>query len=66
MKIILATVLFVDLLLCIASSVSAESVGEVDTVFKWFGPDHKIVVDAYDDPAVAGSPAMCRARRPVA
>ncbi len=35
-------------------SVRAESIGEVDTVFKWFGPDHKIVVDAYDDPKVAG------------
>ena len=32
----------------------AERVGEVDTVFKFFGPDHKIVVDAYDDPKVAG------------
>ncbi|HRD98358.1 MAG TPA: CreA family protein [Rubrivivax sp.] len=33
---------------------AAESIGEVDTVFKWIGPDHKIVVDAYDDPEVAG------------
>jgi CreA protein len=32
----------------------AESVGEVDTVFKLIGPDHKIVVDAYDDPKVSG------------
>ena len=32
----------------------AEPVGEVDTVFKWIGPDHKIVVDAYDDPKVNG------------
>jgi len=32
----------------------AEQIGEVDTVFKWFGPDHKIVVDAYDDPKVDG------------
>ncbi len=32
----------------------AEPIGEVDTVFKWIGPDHKIVVDAYDDPDVAG------------
>jgi CreA protein len=32
----------------------AEPVGEVDTVFKFIGPDHKIVVDAYDDPGVAG------------
>lgn len=32
----------------------AEVVGEVDTVFKFIGPDHKIVVEAYDDPRVAG------------
>ena len=32
----------------------AEKIGEVDTVFKLIGPDHKIVVDAYDDPKVAG------------
>lgn len=32
----------------------AESIGSVDTVFKLIGPDHKIVVDAHDDPAVAG------------
>ena len=32
----------------------AEQVGSVDTVFKFIGPDHKIVVDAYDDPKVAG------------
>ena len=32
----------------------AEPIGEVDTVFKWIGPDHKIVVEAYDDPKVAG------------
>lgn len=30
------------------------AVGEVDTVFKLIGPDHKIVVEAYDDPLVAG------------
>jgi len=32
----------------------AEPIGVVDTVFKWIGPDHKIVVEAYDDPAVSG------------
>lgn len=32
----------------------AESIGSVDTVFKLFGPDHKIVVEAYDDPKVGG------------
>jgi CreA protein len=37
-----------------AGIVHADEIGEVDTVFKWIGPDHKIVVDAYDDPGVAG------------
>jgi CreA protein len=41
-------------LLALPLSGWAESIGEVDTVFKWIGPDHKIVVDAYDDPEVAG------------
>ncbi|WP_159910899.1 CreA family protein [Pantoea sp. 18069] len=31
-----------------------ETIGSVDTVFKLLGPDHKIVVDAYDDPKVPG------------
>ena len=46
------------LVLAAAASVScspkAESIGEVDTVFKLLGPDHKIVVDAYEDPGVKG------------
>ena len=42
------------LLVVAACGASAEPIGEVDTVFKWIGPDHKIVVDAYDDPLVAG------------
>lgn len=33
---------------------SSEEIGAVDTVFKLIGPDHKIVVDAYDDPKVGG------------
>lgn len=32
----------------------AQRIGEVDTAFKLIGPDHKIVVDAYDDPEVKG------------
>jgi len=42
------------LLLPFGSLVRAEPVGEVDTVFKFIGPDHKIVVDAHDDPKVSG------------
>ncbi|MDX5629017.1 MULTISPECIES: protein CreA [unclassified Brenneria] len=34
------------------SSVQAEQVGSVDTTFKLLGPDHKIVVEAFDDPDV--------------
>jgi CreA protein len=41
-------------LVSVVSSAHADSIGEVDTVFKLIGPDHKIVVDAYDDPKVAG------------
>jgi CreA protein len=42
------------LLLAIAQTGRGEPIGEVDTVFKLIGPDHKIVVDAYDDPKVSG------------
>lgn len=45
-------VLMVGLLFAVTAR--AEQIGEVDTVFKFVGPDHKIVVDVYDDPKVAG------------
>jgi CreA protein len=32
----------------------AQAVGEVSTAFKFIGPNHKVVVEAYDDPRVAG------------
>ena len=32
----------------------AETIGEVSTVFKWLGPNDKIVVEAFDDPKVDG------------
>ena len=41
-------------LLMVFSKADAEQIGEVDTVFKLLGPDHKIVVDAHDDPKVKG------------
>jgi CreA protein len=47
--------LAVAALLCFSCSRSgAEEIGAVDTVFKLVGPDHKIVVEAYDDPRVPG------------
>ncbi|ESQ98524.1 hypothetical protein F753_15840 [Stutzerimonas chloritidismutans AW-1] len=42
------------LMLGLAQPALAEQVGEVDTVFKWLGPNHKIVVEAFDDPLVEG------------
>ncbi|MFG6441942.1 CreA family protein [Roseateles sp. LKC17W] len=42
------------LLLLLATTAQAEPLGSVDTAFKLIGPDHKIVVDAYDDPKVQG------------
>ena len=47
--------LLCSLALLAASTLSpAEPIGEVDTGFKFIGPDHKIVVDAHADPKVAG------------
>jgi CreA protein len=37
-----------------ALPVLAETVGEVSTVFKFIGANHRIVVDAFDDPKVKG------------
>ena len=48
------TKLFALSLLPFAALVQAQPIGEVDTVFKFIGPDHKIVVDAHDDPKVRG------------
>lgn len=42
------------LLATAAPAAEADPIGAVDTVFKFIGPDHKIVVDAYDDPKVPG------------
>ena len=39
----------------LALSAQADPIGEVDTVFQLIGSDHKIVVDAHDDPKVAGA-----------
>ncbi|SQI80237.1 Carbon catabolite repressor CreA [Salmonella enterica subsp. houtenae serovar Houten] len=41
-----------SILLMLGQSAHAEQIGSVDTVFKMFGPDHKIVVEAFDDPDV--------------
>lgn len=48
----LKNALALSLLALSACATQAEEVGSVDTVFKIFGPDHKIVVEAFDDPDV--------------
>ena len=40
--------------LAVASPASAETIGAVGYKFKWIGPNDKIVVEAFDDPDVAG------------
>ncbi|WP_139308820.1 protein CreA [Pantoea sp. 1.19] len=39
-------------LLFVSCTSLAEQIGSVDTAFKVFGPDHKIVVEAFDDPEI--------------
>jgi CreA protein len=41
-------------LLAGAAGAGAETVGAVDTAFKLIGPDHKVVVEVFDDPKVGG------------
>lgn len=43
--------IFGGLVVC-SSLAFAEQVGSVDTAFKLLGPDHKIVIDAFDDPDI--------------
>lgn len=35
-------------------AVFAEEIGSVDTEFKLIGPDHKVIVEAFDDASVKG------------
>ena len=46
------TLILSTLLLLTGHAAQAEEIGSVDTVFKVFVPDHKIVVEAFDDPEV--------------
>ena len=45
---------FAALLCTAAVNVGAEEFGSVDTAFILVGPDHKVVVEVFDDPSVAG------------
>lgn len=42
-------------MLCMGSTVTyAEEVGSVDTAFKLLGANHKVVIEAFDDPDIPG------------
>ena len=51
MKKVIGTIL----LLAAAMTAKAEQIGEVSTAFKLLGANHKIVIDAFDDPDVSGA-----------
>ena len=44
----------IGLLAFAPAAAHAEEIGSVDTVWKLIGPDHKVVVEAFDDPSVQG------------
>jgi len=50
--------IFAFVLLAFATTIAgpavSEEIGEVDTAFKLLGANHRIVVEAFDDPKVAG------------
>jgi CreA protein len=49
---IIKKLLIITMVSLCSAGAYAEEIGSVDTVFKMFGPDHKIVVEAFDDPDV--------------
>jgi len=50
----LGAAVWAAVLLGAGASAAAETIGSVDTAFKFIGPDHKVVVDVFDDPKVGG------------
>lgn len=53
-----------SILIWVSAVVQAEEIGSVSTVFKMIGPNHKIVIEAFDDPEVEG--VSCWLSRPKA
>ncbi len=54
MKSLFRSVLAAATLSVLTTPVLAEIVGEVDTAFKLIGSNHKIVIEAFDDPKIDG------------
>ncbi|SVE51740.1 uncharacterized protein METZ01_LOCUS504594, partial [marine metagenome] len=47
-------IIFIFLLFINPLQLYAEEIGSVDTVFKFLGSNHKIIVEAFDDPKISG------------
>ena len=47
-------IIFIILMFVNPLDLHAEEIGSVDTVFKFLGSNHKIIVEAFDDPKVPG------------
>ncbi len=41
--------------LFLSISIYAEKIGEVDTAFKLLGANHKVIIEAFDDPDISGA-----------
>ena len=54
MRRVLLVGLFGGALGALAVAAHAQEIGSVDTAFQWLGPNHKIVIEAFDDPKIAG------------
>lgn len=46
----------------LANAQDAERIGEVSTEFKLVGPNHKIIIEAFEDPKISG--VTCYLSRP--
>lgn len=55
MNALFKALIFILIPIIISPSVFAERIGSVDTVFKLLGANHKIVIEAFDDPRVPGA-----------
>lgn len=48
-------IIFLLVLIFCTAPLLADRIGHVDTKFKWLGPDDKIIIEAFDDPAISGA-----------
>jgi len=47
--------LLIVMVLLFTMAAFADDIGSVDTAFKLIGPNHKIVIEAFDDPQIKGA-----------